>query len=391
MAGRRALFLVPEVPYPTHGGGAIRSASVLEYLTQRYDVDVIVFHESGAPDSRALFPASIQGEILVLDLPRHRKDPISRAARNAERMARRVPPLVDRFSGSAAPISKFLQGRHYDVAVVEHFWCAPYLDQIAPVSRKTVLDLHNIESALHERCANSETGPQALAHRFFHRAARDLEAYWMPRYDHLLTASAEDAKIVSSIAPGANVTVYPNAIPFVACPRAIERDVVAFSGNFEYHPNIAAVRYFRGEIWPALREKWPSLVWRLIGKNPGAVRHYVSGDPQIELSGPVANAVEELSAAKVAVIPLLAGSGTRFKLIEAWAAGRAVVSTAIGAEGLPARHGENLLIADNARAFADAVSLLLTAPEIRARLGETGRALFESEFTWDRVWQKLDL
>ena len=391
MAGRRALFLVPEAPYPTHGGGALRSASVLEYLTQHYDVDVIVFQEPGAPDSRALFPASIQGEILALDLPRHRKDPISRTARNAERMARGVPPLVDRFSGFAAPVSEFLHGRHYAVAVIEHFWCAPYLDQIAPVSRKAVLNLHNIESALHDRCARSEKGPQALAHRVFHRAARDLEAYWLPRYDHLLTASAEDAKIASSIAPGVRLTVYPNAIPFVACPRAIERDVVAFSGNFEYHPNVAAVRYFREEIWPALREKWPWLVWRLIGKNPGAVRQYVSGDPRIELSGPVANAVEELAAAKVAVIPLLAGSGTRFKLIEAWAAGRAVVSTAIGAEGLPARHGENLLIAGNARAFADAVSLLLTAPEIRIRLGETGRALFESEFTWDRAWQKLDL
>jgi len=132
-------------------------------------------------------------------------------------------------------------------------------------------------------------------------------------------------------------------------------------------------------------------VWRLVGKNPQAVQKYTAGDARIEWSGAVENAIAELAAAKVVVVPLLAGSGTRFKVIEAWAAGRAVVSTTIGAEGLPARHKENLLVADGAGEFAGAVSLLLTSPDLRARLGETGRALFESEFTWDCAWQSLDL
>ncbi len=370
----------------------MRSASVLEYLAQRYDVDVIVFREPGSPDPALLFPAAAcPREILVLDLPRHRKDPISRAVRNAERMARAVPPLVDRFRGFAAPISAFLKGRRYDVAVIEHFWCAAYIEQIAPVSRKTVLNLHNIESVLHQRCATTENGAQAFAHHIFARAARDLEAHWLPLYNQVLTASAEDEIIARAIAPGVDTSVYPNAIPFVPRPAGAEWEAVAFSGNLAYHPNIAAVRYFRREIWPAVREEWPALVWRLIGKNPSAVRRELNGDPRIEFSGPVANAVEQLAAAKVVIIPLLAGSGTRFKLLEAWAAGRAVVSTTIGAEGLPARHEENLLVADDAETFAEAVSRLLTNSGLRARLGETGRALFESEFTWAKAWQKLDL
>jgi len=392
MTKGRALFLVPEAPYPTYGGGAMRSASVLEYLAQRYDVDVIVFREPGAPDPAPLFPAAARPrDTLVLALPAHRKDPISRAARNAERMARAVPPLVDRFNGFAVPISAFLKGRQYDVAVIEHFWCAAYFEQIAPVSRKTVLNLHNIESVLHQRCAATDNGAQAFAHHIFARAARELEACWLPRYNRVLTASAEDEKIARAIAPGVSTSVYPNAIPFVPRPDGAEQEAVAFSGNLEYHPNIAAVRYFRQEIWPALREKWPSLVWQLIGKNPSAVRNEMNGDPRIEFSGPVVSAVERLASAKVVVVPLLAGSGTRFKLLEAWAAGRAVVSTTIGAEGLPARHEENLLIADDAGTFADAVSRVLTSPEVRSRLGATGRALFESEFTWDNAWQKLDL
>jgi polysaccharide biosynthesis protein PslH len=386
----RALFLVPEAPYPTHGGGAMRSASVLEYLAQRYDVDVVVFREPGARDPAGLFPPGIARDIQVLELPHHRQDPISRAARNAGRLARGVPPLVDRFAGFARSISAFVGGRRYDIAIVEHFWCAPYWEQVAPVSTRTALDLHNIESALHARCARVESGPQALAHSVFHGAARDLEALWLPRYDRVFAASHEDAQIARAISPRATVMVYPNAIPFVTKPVATERDVVAFSGNLAYHPNVSAVRYFHDEIWPTLRQRWPALVWRLIGKNPDAVRKHTNGDARIEVCGPVENAIQELASAKVVVVPLLAGSGTRFKVIEAWAAGRAVVATPIGAEGLPARHGDNLLLADDARSFADAVSLLLTSPDLRVKLGETGRALFESNFTWENAWQKLD-
>ena len=391
MANGRALFLVPEAPYPVHGGGALRSASMLEYLARRYDVDAVVFREPGAPDPAALLPPAVRRDVLVLQLPHHAKDPISRAARNAGRMARGVPPLVDRFSGFAAPLAAFLRGRQYDVAVVEHLWCAPYLEHISAVSRRTVLNLHNIESVLHQRCADTETGPQAFAHHIFAVAARKLEAYWLPRYNRVLTASTEDETIARAIAPGVTASVYPNAIPFVPRPDGVEEEIVAFSGNLEYHPNIAAVRYFRREIWPSLRQQWPSLVWQIVGRNPLAMQREANGDERIAFSGPVTNAIDRLAAAKVVVVPLLAGSGTRFKLLEAWAAGRAVVSTTIGAEGLPVRHGEHLLLADDAAKFADAVSLLLMNPDLRVRLGETGRALYESEFTWERAWQKLEL
>ena len=391
MSAGRALFLVPEAPYPMQGGGALRSASLLEYLARRYDVDVIVFRQSGEPDPAPSFPAAVAREIHVLDLPHHSKDKFSRAARNAGRLLRGVPPLIDRFTGFAADIESFVRGREYDVSVVEHFWCAPYHDQLAPVSRKTVLDLHNIESVLHARCARTENGPEAMAHAVFHEAARQLEAKWLPRYDCLLTPSEADAQTARSISPASNITVYPNAIPLVPRPDTPEREMIAFSGNLAYHPNVSAVRYFHGEIWPLLRKRWPGLTWRLIGKNSHAVEGLVNGDPRIEVTGAVEDAIGELAAAKAVVVPLLAGSGTRFKVIEAWAAGRAVVSTSIGAEGLPARHGDNLLIADEQGSFADAVSLLLTSPDIRKKLSVTGRTLFESEFTWESAWRRVDL
>src|SRR5262249_41717987 len=138
-----------------------------------------------------------------------------------------------------------------------------------------------------------------------------------------------------------------------------------------------------------LRSRWPKLIWRLVGKNPAAVEKIVSGDERIELSGAVNDAVAELARAKVAIVPLLAGSGTRIKILEAWAAGVPVVSTTLGAEGLGARNGEHLLLADSPVSFQEAVSALLDAPALRRRIGSAGRYLFECEFTWDAAWKAL--
>jgi glycosyltransferase involved in cell wall biosynthesis len=371
------------------GGGALRSASLLNFLARHYAVDVIVFHEPRAEDPRRHIPRDLARRIDVLELPPHSKNSFARAARNAGRLVRQVPPLMDRFAGCGDRIAAAIDRRHYDLAVIEHFWCAPYWDQVSAASDVTLLDLHNIESVLHERCSRSASGPEAFAHRAFHRICRALEEQWLPRFTYLLAASAEDARQLREISPASNVLVFPNSIPLRPVPPRQEENVVVFSGNLEYHPNISAVSYFFNQIWPALRERWPGLVWLLVGKNPRAVEKIVGRDDRIKLSGPVDDALPELARAKVAIVPLLAGSGTRIKILEAWAAGVPVVSTPVGAEGLPVRDGEHLLLAAHARAFEEAVSRLLASPDLRDRIGRAGRYLFECEFTWESAWKPL--
>jgi glycosyltransferase involved in cell wall biosynthesis len=385
-SGKSALLLCPEAPYPTIGGGPLRTASLVEYLARRYTLDVIVFREPQAPDPRLAFPPHLVRDLRLIELPYHSKGLLARAGRNLARFLRARPPLNDRFSGFGQAISDFLRSRQYDLAVIEHFWCAPYSEQVAPHARTLVLDLHNLESLLYLRSARTEPWPASLAYHRFHRACLELERRWFPRFSLLLAASPDDARAVEQIAPQRPCHIYPNTIPLVPLPSRPEQNVVAFSGNFDYHPNVSAVRFFRSEIWPHLRQRWPELVWRLVGKNPGGVRKYVRGDPRIQLSGPVANAVEELASARLVVVPLLAGSGTRVKILEAWAAGRAVVSTTLGAEGLPASDGQHLLLADTPEAFVRAVSSLLGSPEDRHRLGQAGRALFEQQLTWNTAW-----
>jgi glycosyltransferase involved in cell wall biosynthesis len=384
-----ALFISAEAPYPLTGGGALRSASLLNFLARTYAVDMVVFREPGAADPREHLPRGLVRRLHVVELPPHARHPLARAARNAGRLARRIPPLMDRFAGYGSQIAAATRGQRYEIAVIEHFWCAPYWEQAAAVSDATILDLHNVESVLHARCALAEKGAGALVHRTFQKICLRLEEEWLPRFTHLLATSEPDAELLRTISPSSDVLVYPNSIPFSPAPPRREEHAIVFSGNLEYHPNVSAVRYFRDEIWPDLRARWPVLVWRLIGKNPQAVTSITSGDPRIELFGPVADAVAELARAKVAIVPILAGSGTRVKIIEAWAAGVPVVSTPLGAEGLPARAGEHLLLAGNAPAFRDAVSSLLASPELRNRIGRAGRYLFECEFTWEAAWKCL--
>jgi len=382
-----ALFLSPEAPYPLAGGGALRSAALLNYLAQRYTVHLVVFREPMAPEPANALPPGLVSQVRTIPLPFHARTPAARVARNVRRYLRGVPPLVDRFSGFDLP--PFNRDTPYDLAVIEHSWAATYHTQLAPIARRVVLDLHNIESVLHARSAAAGRGPAAIAHRRFAACSRTLERDWLPKFDLVLAPSDADAAQVREIAPATKAAVYPNTIPAVAAPERQEMDIIAFSGNMEYHPNTAAVHYFRREIWPGLRERFPGLNWVLLGKNPLAVAGQMEDDPRIRVLGGVENAIDALALAKVAVAPLLAGSGTRIKILEAWAAGVPVVSTTIGAEGLPARHGEHLLIADQPAEFARAVAGLLESEELRRRLGAAGRALYEAEFTWEAGWRRL--
>jgi len=385
----RVLFLTPEPPYPAIGGGALRSASLLEYLGRRCEVDVIAFRESGSPDPAAAFPPGLVRQIRVVDLPYHSRHALLRIGRNLGRLARAASPLNDRFRGFEAQIHAHLNGPPYELALLEHFWTASYRDLLAPHSKRVILDLHNIESVLLASCARAEPWPLNHAFRRFHAACLRQERALLPKFDVVLAPSSGDVRRLDEIAPGGMKLVYPNAIPWVAQPVCAEEDVIVFSGNLGYHPNIQAVRFFRRKIWPMLRQRWPSLVWRLAGKNADAVREYTSGDPRIEVLGPVANAVEAIAAAKVAVVPVLAGSGTRVKILEAWAAGKPVVSTSLGAEGLAAVDGEHVLLADHPSRFADAVSTLLQSGSIRRSLGGNARRLYECKFTWEAAWESL--
>jgi glycosyltransferase involved in cell wall biosynthesis len=356
--GDRVIFLSPEPPVAGTGGGGLRSASLLEYLRSKYSVDVVTFN-----------------------LRCHSKSIPARVRRNLVRLAKGIPPLFDRYSGYDDQIKKQLRGP-YALGMIEHFWCATYEPLLRSCCNRVILDLHNVESELAYSHSLAARWPASWVSARFADAYARLEREWLPRFDLVLVASKEDLLRIAH----PHMCVYPNALPELPGPCVPEENCIVFSGNLEYHPNVEAVRWFRTRVWPRIN----GVEWRLIGRNGYAVQPLIRGDERIHLVGAVDNAVTELARAKICIVPLRSGSGTRFKILEAWAAGRAVVSTSIGAEGLGARDGEHLLIADDAPAFAEAVARLLENAELRRRLGAAGRALYLERYTWSAAWRSLD-
>ena len=373
---KQVLLVCPEAPYPVLGGGAQRIASLIEYFAARgCAVDLLTFVPCQAP-------AEFVREVLYVPLPANGRSLGSRVLRNAGRLVRGVPPLIDRLAGFDAIVRAVLGSRRYDVAVLEHFWVAPYVDVFRCYAERVWCDLHNIESRFFRTMAAASGPGAAWALGRFGRLSEKLEAELLPKFDGCLVCSEEDARLVR----GARVVVYPNTIGWHERTEREKGQTLVFSGNMEYHPNQQAVRWFHGSIWPKLRSRFPGLRWRLVGMNPDAVRPVVCGDSRIELTGAVEDALREIGQAQLAVVPLLAGSGTRIKILEAWAAGTAVVSTTLGAEGLPGC----LRIADGAEAFERAVVELLGDPAERRRLEEAGRTAYEARYHRKAGWAVLD-
>jgi len=189
---------------------------------------------------------------------------------------------------------------------------------------------------------------------------------------HLVSDSTGETLITVSRAVAAqyaNVTPVEHVYPLVRSQKQLDR-VLA---EIEEAPGIVLFTLLEKDLVARLEAKCQEI-----------------NSPSLSIIGPVDDAVTELARARVAVVPLLAGSGTRLKILEAWAAGLPVVSTTIGAEGLPVRHGETVLLADEPRAFADAVTRLLECTSLRRSLGDAGRLLLDKEFTWEKAWGRLD-
>jgi polysaccharide biosynthesis protein PslH len=412
----RVLMLSPEPPYPLNGGGAFRTASLLHYFARFAQVDLILISESGRP---ALLPPGLVREQKVVPLAHHNRNVVARYIRNARRAVQGVPPLIDRLAGLSTPIERAISelcskeqlggtpAHHYDLGIVEHFWCAPYVDLLAKYCAQTVLNLHNIESMLHQRYAGLAVSEPLVraGHRRFAAASQKLESALLPRYSAILTASEDDAQLARERAPQARVQVYPNSLPRIVMPQYSEHPRLVFSANFEYHANIDAVRFLVNEIWPAVRnvtrKLHPELRLRLVGRGDQFIRHLLpggrpgnAGAPEatgIEVTGPVEDALPEIAQARIVVAPLRAGSGTRIKILEAWAAARCVVATPLAAEGLDARDEVNIALESDPGRFAARIVRLLDDDAFRQRLAKAGRQTFEDLYSWETAWKSLDL
>ena len=386
-----ALFLTPESPYPTIGGGALRTASLahLARPTLRSRCPRLPptrRPRSPAPPSPQASPAtSTSLNSHITPKPNSRASPATSPAPSAP-----ARPCSTASPASNPPSHAALAGRHYALGVIEHFWCAPYLPLLRPLCARVVLDLHNIESAWHRTVGASASAPERLLHRRFSNAYLALERTLLPAFDRVLVTSTLDRGRILAIAPTARLTVFPNAIPYVPLPPRAPQNEIVFTGNLEYQPNLRSRSLLHH---PGLAAPPPPMALSHLDhrrqKSPRRSKPH-RRLAQRQPARPHARCRARIAQAQAAVVPVLSGSGTRIKILEAWAAGTPVVSTPLGAEGLDCLPGRHLLLAESPPAFAQAVSQILSDPALAGRLATAGRALYETGYTWPQAWLALD-
>jgi glycosyltransferase involved in cell wall biosynthesis len=252
-----------------------------------------------------------------------------------------------------------------------------------------VLFEHNVEYVIWRRLAALERRP---VHRTLleieWRKLRRAEAAACTRADLTIAVSEDDRRRLASIAPRSRTTAVPTGVDtsyFKPAGRPEVPGRLVFSGSMDWHPNEDAVIHFGESILPRIRERVPGASFVVVGRNPSTRLVEAAKRTGMELTGTVDDVRPHVDEAAVYVVPLRAGSGTRLKIFEAFAMGKAVVSTTLGAEGLDVEPGRNVILADEPDDFARAVVALLADRDRRQALGHAARALVEERYSWDRV------
>jgi glycosyltransferase involved in cell wall biosynthesis len=268
-----------------------------------------------------------------------------------------------------------------DVAVVEHDQLARWARDL-PRGLPAVLTAHNVTSRLF---ASRGLRIEAARHRRY--AARHL-----PRYACVVAVSKGDARDLERLG-ARRVEVVPNGAPtdeLVPSPDAPQPPTLLFTGSMDHAPNREGILWFAERAWPLVRERVPDARLVIVGRGPQEALRPLAADPSIELAGEVPAVAPYFEQATAVVAPLLSGGGTRIKILEALAAGRAVAATRIGAEGLELEGGRHLLEADGAQELAGAAEALLIDPELRQRLAREGRAAVERLYDWRVCGDRLE-
>jgi glycosyltransferase involved in cell wall biosynthesis len=256
-----------------------------------------------------------------------------------------------------------------------------------------VLDQHNAVYLIPKRYAENQRSP--IARTLLRREADKLEAYERDaceRFDRVVWVTEEDRRAVSSPSSSRHDSVIPIATDPTLQTRLKRSQPfrVTFLGGLHWPPNLDGVSWFLEHVWPKVAVALPSAVMTLIGRQGRGRLPLPARARRVEVTGYVSDPHRYLSETAVFVVPLRAGAGMRVKILDAWCWGLPVVSTTIGAEGLQAKPGENLLIADDEEGLARAVISAFGNRRLAQRLAEGGRATVETHYDWRHVYRAWD-
>jgi glycosyltransferase involved in cell wall biosynthesis len=398
---RLTILYVSQMPAsPPRFGAQARMHGLMTQLAKRHDLTamMLVDEEFDVEECRQAMQAYCC-EVVLVPNPYGREGSAKRllqlrslaSARSFDRLRVTVPALQ-------RALDQILRSTRFDIVNLEFPYLGHYHLRQAPRGEKLpalVVDSHEIAYDLARQFAEAGV---SLGRRFYAgvnwRKLRREELGTYREADGIYLCSAADEQRLLDQVPEAHTAVIPNAAdveyyrPRPTDPPPDGRTVVYF-GLLSTVPNIDAVIHFVQDVWPHIAKANPEARCKIIGGRPPPSLLALAG-PRVELTGFMQDLRPHLAAAAAVVVPLRLGGGTRLKIVEAMAMGKAIVSTTLGAEGIEAVSGRDILIEDQPAAFGDAVNRLLAEPGLAARIGQSARRLAVERYAWSGAAQALE-
>jgi glycosyltransferase involved in cell wall biosynthesis len=374
----RALWVADEEPNRNRGGGNIRQAYLLEALARSAETHLLIV----GPLRDPVLPGLLAG-VTEVRPPRQRRPPGATKVRGLSwALFGRQPEdiVVTRpvRRALASPLAALVP--NYDVVCMDHLTLAPLIPR-RPRQARWVLGLQNLPSVRAAHLAAVTGGRQRWLHNRERRKALTAQRAAADAADTLIAVSSEDAAVLGG------AVVVPNGVDaatFTPTPVPANHRMV-ITGSLGYLPNVDGIAWFCDHVLPLVKAKVTDATLDIVGRDPFDSVVAIGRRPGITLHPDVPDVRPFLDRARVAVVPLRIGSGTRVKALEAMAAGRPVVGTTIGLEGLTVVAGQHAHVADDPATMASRLVEVLTDDGVAAAMAVEARRLVERRFSWAQI------
>lgn len=381
------LQLCNKVPYPPIDGGAIATLNMTKgFAALGHKVTVLSMNTAKHHFDISLLPKDIKhsADFISVDV----KAPITFIGAFLNLLFSNKPYNAQRFIDSKfrKKLIELLQNKKFDIIHLEGIYLAPYIKDIRNYSDAHIsLRAHNIEHEIWQRVsAQEESGLKRKYINILHRRLKRFEKSYINKYDLLVPISKRDLDVFNKFGNNKPALVSQtgiNANDIVVNQNRIDFPSLFHIGALDWAPNQEGLKWFFDNVWNGVISKYPELKFHIAGRNaPQNIIDYFQRIKNVDYIGEVENAHKFISSKSIMIVPLLAGSGMRIKIIEGMALGKAIITTSIGTEGIETTHEENIFIANSINEYLQAIDKLVNDKELVLRIGKNASAFIANNF-----------
>lgn len=380
---------------PPDSGGTIRSFNLLKELAREHDITLFLFYGEHANDRHGELKKMFANVITVpMQLPKKKRG-VAEALAYAGSFFSPWPYSVSKYCRPEATrlLREVVITGDFDVIICDFLFATKAIPWDLPVAK--ILFTHNVEEMIWRRSFEIARNPlwKVVTWREYRRMAT-VERRYIALANQVLAVSENDRSYFATYADPEKITVVPTGVDvkyFHPIPLEEKPNRMVFTGSMDWLANEDAIFYLHEAILPKIRRELPEAEAWVVGRSPSQkLRDLGSQGAGIKVTGAVEDIRPYVAESPVYVVPMRIGGGTRIKIFEAMAMGKAVVSTTVGAEGLPVTHGKDIILADAPGEFAAEVTRLLNDNVARQSLGSAARKLVEENYSWAAVVRSFD-